>query len=118
MKTPLKLIQKVAVMATIPVLLIWQTIVPMMLACMTNSSFWVTFLSLFLPTYLFIVHQFRYQRVNLIKKRYGFTDDPKSYKDMTPDEAQAVLKNLAEWDCPFVFEFGWISEFFTVRAYC
>ena len=118
MKPHLSLIQKVAVMTIMPVLFILQTIVPIMLACMTDSRFWITFLSLLLPSYLLIVRQFRYQRVNMIKKRYGFTDDPKSYKDMTPDEAQAVLKNLAEWDCPFVFEFGWISEFFKVRAYC
>ena len=65
---------------------------------------------------MLIVHHFRYRRVNTIKKRYGFTDELKSYKYMTPDEAQAVLKNIAEWDSPFVFEFGWISEFFKVRC--
>ena len=118
MKTSLNLIKKVAVMVTVPVLFTLQILVPLMLACMTDSRFWITFLSLLLPFYLLIVRQFRYQRVNMIKKRYGFTDDPKSYKDMTPDEAQATLKNLAEWDCPFVFEFGWISEFFKVRSYC
>ena len=118
MKTSLNSIQEVTMMATIPVLVILRNITPIMLACMTDSRFWITFLSLLLPSYLLIVSQFRYQRVNTIKKRYGFTDDPKSYKDMTPDEAQATLKNLAEWDCPFVFEFGWISEFFKVRAYC
>ena len=118
MKTSLSLIPKAALMTTISVLFPSQNIIPIMLACMRNSHFWITFLSLLLPSYLLIVHQFRYQRVNMIKKRYGFTDDPKSYKDMTPDEAQATLKNIAEWDCPFVFEFGWISEFFKVRAYC
>lgn len=105
-------------MATIPILFILQTIIPTMLACLTNPLFWVTFICLVLPSYTLIVRHFRYQRVNLIKKIYGFTDDPKSYKDMTPDEAQAVLKNIAEWDCPFVFEFGWISEFFKVCADC
>ena len=105
-------------MATIPVIFISQTILPTILACITNSHFWVTFLCLMLPSYMLIVRHFRYQRVNTIKKRYGFTDDPDSYKDMTPDVSQAVLKNLAEWDFPFVFEFGWISEFFKVRADC
>lgn len=112
------LIKELALMATIPILFILQTIIPTMLACLTNFHFWVTFVCLVLPSYMLIVRHFRYQRVNLIKKTYGFTCDPKSYKDMTPDEAQAVLKNLAEWDCPFVFEFGWISEFFKVRANC
>lgn len=105
-------------MANIAILFVLQTIIPTTLACLTNPHFWVTFICLVLPSYMLIVRHFRYQRVNLIKKIYGFTDDPKSYKDMAPDEAQAVLKNLAEWDCPFVFEFGWISEFFKVRTDC
>ena len=110
------LIKEEVSMATIPVIFISQSILPTILACITNSHFWVTFLCLMLPSYMLIVRHFRYQRVNTIKKRYGFTDDLESYKDMTPDVSQAVLKNLAEWDFPFVFEFGWISEFFKVRA--
>ena len=109
-------IKEVALIATIPVLFILQTILPTMLACLTNLQFWISFLCLVLPSYMLIVRHFRYQRVNMIKKRYGFMDGSESYKDMTPEEAQAVLKNLAEWDSPFVFEFGWISEFFKVRA--
>ena len=105
-------------MATFPLLFIWQTVIPTLLACMTNSRFLATFICSMVPSYLLIVRHFRYQRVNMIKKHYGFTDKPESYKDMKPDEAQAVLKNLAEWDSPFVFEFGWISEFFKVCAYC
>lgn len=105
-------------MATIPILSISQTSLRTFLACVTNSQFWATFLCFLLPSHLLIVRHFRYQRVNMIKKHYGFTDDLESYKDMTPDESQAVLKNLAEWDFPFVFEFGWISEFFKVRVDC
>lgn len=67
---------------------------------------------------MLVVRVFRYQRVNATKKDYGFTDDLESYKDMTPDQSQTVLKNLAEWDCPFLYEFGWISEFFKVCADC
>lgn len=103
-------------MATMPVLFISQTIKSTILACMSNPQFWVSFLCFMLPSYMLIVRHFRYQRVNMLKKRYGFTDALESYKDMTPDQSQAVLKNLAEWDHPFVFEFGWISEFFKVRA--
>ena len=105
-------------MATTSILIISKTILSIIAACTTNSSFWVTLLCLMLPFYMLIVRYFRYQRVNMIKKCYGFTDDLKSYEDMTPDQAQAVLKNLAEWDFSFVFEFGWISEFFKVRAHC
>ena len=112
------LMKEVALMATVPILFISRTILPTILACVTNPQFWVTFLSLMLPSYMLIVRRFRYQRVNMIKKRYGFADTLESYKDMTPDESQAVLKNLAEWDFPFVFEFGWISEFFMVCVGC
>ena len=118
MKALMAFIQEVALMAALPLLFISQTIFPTILACVTSPQFWVTFLCFMLPSYMLIVRHFRYQRVNLIKERYGFTDDLESYKDMTPDESQAVLKNLAEWDHPFVFEFGWISKFFTVRADC
>lgn len=118
MKISMALVKEVALMATIPILFVSQTILPTFLACMTNPQFWATFLYFMLPSYLLIVRHFRYQRVNMIKKHYGFTDNLESYKDMTPDESQAVLKNLAEWDFPFVFEFGWISEFFKVRANC
>ena len=118
MKGLMVLMMEVALMATIPILFISQTIVPTALACVTNAQFWSTLLFLMLPAYMFIVRLFRYQRVNMIKLRYGFTDDFDSYKDMTPNVSQAVLKNLAEWDCPFVFEFGWISEFFKVRHDC
>lgn len=118
MEGSVALINKVARLATTPIHFISQTIVPTALACVTNSKFWVTFICLVLPSYMLIVRHFRYQGVNKVKKRYGFTDDLDSYKDMTPDESQAVLRNLAEWDCPFVFEFGWISEFFKVRHEC
>ena len=117
MEGPMALIREVALMATIPVLFISQTILPSILACINNTQFWVTFLCFLLPSYMLIVRHFRYQRVNMIKKQYGFTDDLKSYKAMTPDQSQAVLKNIAEWEFPFVFEFGWISQFFKVRAY-
>ena len=100
------------------VLFILQTILRLFLVCGTNYQFWVPFLGFWVLPYMLIVRCFRYQRVNKIKKGYGFTNNPNSYNNMTPDEAQAILKNLAEWDFPFVFEFGWISEFFKVSADC
>ncbi|CAD6593201.1 MAG: hypothetical protein ASARMPREDX12_006932 [Alectoria sarmentosa] len=119
MEGPMALIREVALMATIPVLFISQTILPSILACMNSTQFWVTFLCFVLPSYMLIVRHFRYQRVNMIKKQHGFTDDLKSYKAMTPDQSQAVLKNIAEWESPFLFEFGWISQFFkTATAPC
>ena len=99
-------------------LFILQTILRLFLVCGTNYQFWVPFLGFWVLPYMLIVRCFRYQRVNKIKKGYGFTNNPNSYNNMTPDEAQAILKNLAEWDFPFVFEFGWISEFFKVSADC
>ena len=109
-------IKQVVLMATIPMLYNSPTLLPTVLACMTNASFWGAFLLVMLPLYMLVVRCFRYQRVNTIKNHYRFTNDFGTYKDMTPDQSQAVLKNLAEWDAPFVFEFGWISEFFKVCA--
>ena len=118
MDAPMAEIKQMLLKASIPMLFIWQFLLPTALACVTTPHFWIVFLVIMLPPYMLVVRTFRYKRINMIKTLYGFTDDPKSYKNMTPDESQAVLKNLAEWDSPFVFEFGWISEFFKVRADC
>ena len=113
MHLPMDLIVAWALMAPILFLIVFLPDLLTILAC---AEFWVPFLGFVLISYMLIVRHVRYQRVNMIKTRYGFTDKYDSYKAMTPDESQAVLKNLAEWDFPFLFEFGWISQFFKVRA--
>jgi hypothetical protein len=66
--------------------------------------------------YLYWVHSTRYSRVNAIKKKYGYTNDPNSFKDMTIEIAQEVEKNLAEWDMPWLFELGWLFNFLAVSG--
>jgi hypothetical protein len=38
----------------------------------------------------------RFARLNHIKMKYGFTDDPASYENMTIEQAQEVESNMAE----------------------
>ncbi|KAL9119012.1 MAG: hypothetical protein Q9187_004432, partial [Circinaria calcarea] len=61
--------------------------------------------------YLGLVRCLRYRNVNRLKKKYGFTADKESYKGMTVEQAQEIERNMAEWDFPCLFEFGWIVEF-------
>jgi hypothetical protein len=64
--------------------------------------------------YLIWVHSIRHNRVKAIKKKYGYTKDPRSYQDMTIGIAQEVENNLAEWDMPWLFELGWLFNFLAV----
>ena len=109
-------IKQVTMMVSLFLLLVSPTSRYLIMTCLTDARFWDVFFTYALPAYMFIVRHFRYRRVDKIKKIYGFSDDFESYRNMTPDVAQVVLKNLAEFDFPFTFEFGWISEFFKVRA--
>ena len=116
MNSPMTLIKQVTLMVSLFLLLFSPIPRYLIMACLTSARFWDAFFTYALPSYLLLVRHFRYRRVNKIKQIYGFSDDFESYRDMTPDVAQLVLKNLAEFDFPFTFEFGWISEFFKVRA--
>ncbi|KAL2069645.1 hypothetical protein VTL71DRAFT_14324 [Oculimacula yallundae] len=53
----------------------------------------------------------RNARVNHLKKRFGFNEDPTSWKNMTVEQAQEIECNMAEWDFPRLFQFAWISDF-------
>lgn len=67
-----------------------------------------------LLSYVALVQYLRFSNVNSLKAKYGFSDDSRSYEHMTVEQAQEVERNLAEWDFPFLFEFGWIIEFLKV----
>ena len=56
----------------------------------------------------------RYKRINKLKEKFGFTDDPASWKDMTVEQAQEIEGNMAEWEFPRLFQFAWISDFLRV----
>ncbi|KAH9214158.1 hypothetical protein DL95DRAFT_524084 [Leptodontidium sp. 2 PMI_412] len=53
----------------------------------------------------------RYRRINKLKKKFGFNNDPVSWKDMTVEQAQEIECNMAEWEFPRLFQFAWISDF-------
>lgn len=67
-----------------------------------------------LPLYMFLVAYFRFNNVNSLKRKHGFTSDPRSFDKMTVEQAQEVQRNIAEWDFPALYEFGWIIEFLKV----
>ncbi|MCJ1457883.1 hypothetical protein MMC28_008252 [Mycoblastus sanguinarius] len=78
-------------------------------------QFWPVFI-LFLAMTLLVFRLLRFNNVNNIKYTYGFTDDPLTYQNMTVRQAQIIQSNLAEYEFPLLFEFGWISQFFTTAT--
>ncbi|KAH0563124.1 hypothetical protein GP486_002305 [Trichoglossum hirsutum] len=67
------------------------------------ASHW-GFLVLLAGLYLFWVASCRFNRLKAIKKKHGFTKDPKTYQGMTVDVAQEIERNLAEWEMPWLFD--------------
>ena len=75
-----------------------------------------------LVAYAHLVKVYRYRNVKRLMTKYGYNDDFKSYEHMTVEIAQEIYFNLARYDMPFLFEFGWIINFLKVsdifhRAY-
>ena len=71
---------------------------------------------LLLSLYMSTVRYLRFNNVSRLKKYYGYTSEKHTFKDMTIEQAQEIERNLAEWDFPLVFEFGWIVEFLKVGS--
>ena len=73
-------------------------------------------LSLFgaLVAYINLVKVYRYRNVKRLMTKYGYNNDFKSYEHMTVEIAQEIYFNLARYDMPFLFEFGWILNFLKV----
>lgn len=66
--------------------------------------------------YMLLVRSLRYRNLELIKHKYSFANDGYNYKDMSVETAQEIYRNIAAWDMPFAFEFGWIINFLKVRG--
>lgn len=66
--------------------------------------------------YVWYVNRRRFDRLNAIKQKFGFTDDPKTYVNMTPAQAQEVERNLAEFEMPWLYEFAWLFDFLRVST--
>lgn len=73
-------------------------------------------LSLFsaLDAYVNLVKVYRYRNVKRLMTKYGYNNDFKSYEHMTVETAQQIYFNLARYEMPFLFEFGWILNFLKV----
>ena len=67
-----------------------------------------------LVAYAHLVKVYRYRNVKRLMTKYGYNDDFKSYEHMTVEIAQEIYYNLARYDMPFLFEFGWIINFLKV----
>ena len=64
--------------------------------------------------YVHLVKVYRHRNVKRLMTKYGYNDDFKSYEHMTVEIAQEIYFNLARYDMPFLFEFGWIFNFLKV----
>ena len=87
----------------------WDTATKLLLGC-------GVILSLFsaLDAYVNLVKVYRYRNVKRLMTKYGYNNDFKSYEHMTVETAQEIYFNLARYDMPFLFEFGWILNFLKV----
>lgn len=60
----------------------------------------------------------RYARLNHLKMKHGFTEDPETFLNMTVEQAQEVEANLGEWEFPRLWMFAWVSDFVRVGKGC
>lgn len=60
----------------------------------------------------YIQQKLRFARVNHLKWKYGFTEDLATFEDMTVEQAQEIESNMAEWEFPRLWQWGWLSDFF------
>jgi hypothetical protein len=44
----------------------------------------------------YLQFKLRFARINAIKMKYGFTEDPESWENMTVEQAQEIESNMAE----------------------
>lgn len=65
-------------------------------------------------SFKYIQQRLRFNRLNAIKLKYGYTRDPDTWADMTIEQAQEIERNMAEWEFPCLWQFAWISDFLRV----
>lgn len=74
---------------------------------------WLDALVIFL-IYFYFVQKYRYRNIHAIAKKFGFNGYYRSYSQMTLEQAQEVVVNMATQDFPWLFEFGWLAQFIKV----
>ncbi len=76
---------------------------------------WKLSLVLAMLAYLALVHVLRYQRVKSLEKKYA-PAGRESLRNMTVDDAQAILKTLAELECPSLYGLAMVMALFKVGS--
>ena len=77
------------------------------------AEIWKLSLLLGLPVYLILVRIFRHQRVKGLERKYA-PAGRESFRNMTADDAQAILKTLAELEFPKLYGFSMVVALFRV----
>lgn len=65
----------------------------------------------------YLQQKLRFSRVNTLKMKYGFTNDPSSFMAMTVEQAQEIETNIGEYEFPRLYQFAWISDFLRVSSF-
>ena len=67
--------------------------------------------TLIVLAYMAVVSMLRYRRAAYLQKKYNFTTRA-SFRTMSMDDAQAILKDLTELEFPKIFGFSIIFALF------
>lgn len=86
---------------------------PHLLLCQIHTERLDLWLVLCLLIYLPIVHILRYQRATSLERKYA-PEGRKSLRNMTAEDAQSILKTLAELEFPSLYGFSMVVALFRV----
>ena len=102
--------------------LLYQRLVPsfpvMKLHIMIPNAFtgtWKLLLVLCILAYLFLVHAFRHRRLRNLERKHA-PAGRESFRHMTADDAQAILKTLAELEFPSLYGLAMVMALFRVGS--
>ena len=80
-----------------------------------SPELWIKLLLFWVLIWLNLVRFARYQRARDLEKKYAPLGR-ESFRNMTADDAQAVLKTLAELEFPSLYGFSMVVALFRVRS--
>ena len=76
---------------------------------------WNLLLVLSILGYLFLVHAFRHRRLRSLERKHA-PAGRESFRHMTADDAQAILKTLAELEFPSLYGLAMVMALFRVGS--
>ena len=76
---------------------------------------WKLLLVLSILGYLFLVHAFRHRRLRSLERKHA-PAGRESFRHMTADDAQAILKTLAELEFPSLYGLAMVMALFRVGS--